>query len=238
LIAAELEAWVLTGSHPELIAERCGLRVEVVLAYEVVYFDVRHLLAAPGYVFHQVIGRPIIDGFSLDDLGPIWKFCAYVRGPHALDILLYVFSGGKPRPWPSAFPATPAQQRALIATCKLMVLTRCVRIADMATDEMARFLFLSNWFQQFDEADSVMSFGIGAISEVDVSSLLGARVEDPDRQDLEIRVSGVRRARFVHRDWRTSPFRLRHLVRHRFHGSPHINRATRAGAPGDRLTLA
>jgi hypothetical protein len=177
LIAAELEARVLCNSPPELIAERCGLTADTVRAFEAVFFDVRHLLAATGYIFHQVIERPIIDGFSLDDLASIWKLCAYMRGPHALDILLFVFPGGKPRPWPSAFPATPAQQRALIATCKLMVLTRCVRIADLEPDEMARFLFLSKWFQQVDEADSVMCSGIGAILEVGLASLLEPRTE-------------------------------------------------------------
>ena len=38
LVAAELDAWVLAASHPEFIAERCGLNVEVVAAYEAVFF--------------------------------------------------------------------------------------------------------------------------------------------------------------------------------------------------------
>src|SRR5208282_5310715 len=57
LIAAELEAWILAASHPEFIAERCNLSVEVVAAYEAVFFDVRPYLDATGYIFHRVIER-------------------------------------------------------------------------------------------------------------------------------------------------------------------------------------
>jgi hypothetical protein len=181
LIGAELEARVLCNSHPELIAERCGLTADVVRAFEAVFFDVRPLLEASGYIFHQVIGRPIIDGFSLDDPGSIWKLYAYMRGPNALDILLFVFPGRKPRPWPSTIPATLVERRSLVATCRLAVLTRCVRIADMSASDRARFVVLSKWFDQLDEVNRVSCFGNGVISQVDLTSLLGSRVEDPDR---------------------------------------------------------
>src|SRR5271157_3617153 len=180
LIAAELEAWILTGNHPELIAERCGLTVEAVEAYEVVFFDVRPHLQATSYILHRTIGPPIRYGFALDDLGSLWKFCAYMRGPHALDVLLYVFPGGKPRPWPSTFPATPSEQRALIAACKRMVWTRCLRPADMSPADIVRFLLLNEWFQDVQEADCVKLSGIGAISKVDVTSLVEPRTEDLD----------------------------------------------------------
>jgi hypothetical protein len=180
LLAAELEARVLCNSPPELIAERCGLTADVVRAFEAVFFDVRHLLEASGYIFHQVIGRPIIDGFSPDDMGCVWKFFAYLRGQHALEILLFVHPGGKPRPWPSTFPATLAERRALVATCRLTVLTRCLKIRDMSAADRARLILRSKWFERLDEADHVTCSETGAISQVDVGSLLGSRVEDPD----------------------------------------------------------
>ncbi len=180
LVPAEVEAWLLTGSSPAMVADQCGLPVEVVETYEKLFFDVRHRLKAVGHILQVVIGPPIHYGFSLDDLGAIWKFCAYMRGPHALDVLLHVFPGGKPRPWPSTFPATPSEQRALIAVCKRMVWTRCFGLADMSPADVVRLLLLNEWGQELHEADCVKLSGIGAISKVDVSSLVEPRAEDLD----------------------------------------------------------
>jgi hypothetical protein len=157
------------------------LTADVVRAFEAVFFDVRRLLGASGYILHQVIGRPIIDGFSPDDLGCVWKFFAYMRGQNALEILLFMFAGGKARPWPPTIPVTLAERRELIASCRLMVLTRCLKISDMSAADRARFVVLSKWFDQLDEVNRLTCFGSGPISQVDVSSVLGSRVEDPDR---------------------------------------------------------
>jgi hypothetical protein len=180
MVAAEVEAWILSGGPPAMIAERCHLPVEVIQTYSMLFFDVKPRLDAVGYILHVVIGRPLVEGFSMDDLGSLWKFCAYMRGPHALDVLLFVFPGGKPRPWPSTLPATLAERRALVATCRLMVLTRCLKIRDMSAADRGRLILLSQWFERLDEADFVTCSETGAISQVDVSSLLGSRVEDPD----------------------------------------------------------
>ena len=126
LVAAELEARVLAGSSPELIGEHCGLSAESVAAYEALFFDVRPLLEATSYILHRVIGRPIIDGFSLSDLGSIWRFFGYMRGRHTLEVLLYTFPGREPRPWPASSPATPEQRARLIEACRGAVLTRCL----------------------------------------------------------------------------------------------------------------
>jgi hypothetical protein len=126
LIAAELEAWVLAASRPEFIAERCGLSVEVVAAYEAVFFDVRPYLDATGYIFHRVIGRPITHGFSLSDLGSIWKFFGYMRGRHTLEVLLYTFPGHKTRSWPASFEASPDEKARLIEACRGAVFARCL----------------------------------------------------------------------------------------------------------------
>jgi hypothetical protein len=180
LVSAEVQAWILSGSAPAMIADRCGLPVDVVVAFEKLFFDVRHRLEAVGYVLHVVIGPPIRFGFSLDDLGSLWKFCSYTRGPHALDVLLQVFPGGKPRPWPSTFPATPAERRKLIAACKRMVLIRCLRPADMSPADIVRLLILIEWGLVDQEADWVQLSGIGAISKVDVTSHVEPPSEDLD----------------------------------------------------------
>lgn len=178
LVPAEVEAWILTGGPPDLIAERCGLPVDVIEVYEKLFFDVRFRLGAVGYILHVVIGRPILSGFSLEDLGPLWRFVGYMRRPHALDLLLHVFPGGKPRPWPSTIPATPSEQRTLIAACKRMVWTRCLRPADMSPADIVRLLLFSEWFQDVQEAESVNLSGLGRIAEIDVTSLLEPRNED------------------------------------------------------------
>jgi hypothetical protein len=161
-----------------MIADRLGVQADVIETYEKLFFDVRHRLEAVGYILHVLIGPPIRFGFSLDDLGSLWKFYSYMGGPHALDVLLHVFPGGKPRPWPSTLPATPAERITLIAACKRMVLTRCLRPANMSPADISRLLFLSEWFQDIQEAESVNLSGIGPIVEVDVTSLLEPRNED------------------------------------------------------------
>ena len=148
LVAAELEAWILAASHPEFIAERCNLSVEVVAAYEAVFFDVRPYLDVTGYIFHRVIGRPITHGFSLSDLGSIWKLFGYMRGRHTLEVLLYTFPGHKPRSWPASIEATPAEQARLVTRCKLAVLTRCIRIEELTPAELFRLLLLNERVQR------------------------------------------------------------------------------------------
>ena len=163
-----------------MIADRFGVHADVIQTYEKLFFAVRHRLEAVGYILHVVIGPPIRFGFSLDDLGSLWKFCSYMGGPHALDVLLHVFPGGKPRPWPPTFPATPAERRMLIAACKRMVLTRCLRPVDMSPPDIVRLLVLSEWGLDDQEAESVNHSGIGPIAEIDVTSLVKPRTEDLD----------------------------------------------------------
>ena len=138
------------------------------------------LLEASGYILHQVVGPSIIDGFSLDDLGSIWKFWGYMRGLVALEVLLFVFQGGKSRPWPSSFRTTPAERRAYVASCKLAVLTRCMRVQELSAADRGRLILLCMRLEQLDEVGHETCFKTGTISPVDLSSLLGSRVEDPD----------------------------------------------------------
>jgi hypothetical protein len=172
LITAELEAWILTASHPEFIAQRCNLSAEVVAAYEAVFFDVRPYLDVTGYIFHRVIGRPITHGFCLSDLGSIWKFIAYMRGRHSLEVLLYTFPGQETRSWPASIEATPAEQARLVTRCKLAVLTRCIRIEELKPAELFRFLLLNQRVQRrFLETERIGS-GLAIGKRGDVPSPL------------------------------------------------------------------
>jgi hypothetical protein len=122
----ELEAWILTGEPIEVAAERCGLAIPAAEAYEAAFVDVRARLGAPGYVLHTLIGPAVWLGFAPDDLPGIWKFFGYMRGRHALEVLMHVFPGPSPRPWPASFDVTPAERRRIIAACRGAVLTRCL----------------------------------------------------------------------------------------------------------------
>jgi len=172
LIAAELESWILTGNHPGLIAARCGLTVEAVEAYEVVFFHVRPHLQATSYILHRIIGPPIIRGFSLHDLGSIWKFFAYMLGRHAFEVLLYTFPGHKKRSWPASFEATPAEQARLVARCKLAVLTKCIRIDELTPAELFRFLLLNERVQRESLETELPGSGLAIGKEGDVASSL------------------------------------------------------------------
>jgi len=180
LIGGELEALILTGEPRPVVAEISGLDEPVVEAYEQCFFDVRPKLEAWSYVIHIVIGPGIYEGFRLDDLPPIWKTIAYFRGRYSLAVVLQAFPGTRVRPWPDWYPATQSEQRALIAACKRMVYTRCLRLADMSPADLFRFLLLGKWLQDDQEADCVKLSGIGAISKVDVTSLIEPRTEDLD----------------------------------------------------------
>jgi hypothetical protein len=92
-------------------------------------------------VLHCLIGPPVHEGFSLEEIGPLWKFCAYMRGPHALEVLLHVFPGSQPRPL--AFEGTAEEKQRLINACRLMVLTRCRKRAAQTLSDHFRFLLLS-----------------------------------------------------------------------------------------------
>jgi hypothetical protein len=79
-----VESWTLTGS-PDVVAAEAGVPEEVVQAYLALWFDVRGLLGAKGYIAAHVIPpcpRP--------DLGLVLRAFGYHFGPHALRQLLAV----------------------------------------------------------------------------------------------------------------------------------------------------
>jgi hypothetical protein len=142
LIPAELEAWILTGESAAFIATRCELHEDVIVAYENAFFDVRPRLNATGYILNAAIGPSYFQGFSLNDLGAIWRFCAYMRGCHELAAILTVFPGNKVRPWSLSPERTPAQQAALVSSIRRRVLTLCLRGRDLSVADYRNLILL------------------------------------------------------------------------------------------------
>ncbi|QEH32109.1 hypothetical protein OJF2_05780 [Aquisphaera giovannonii] len=123
----ELEAWLLTGVPIAAIAARCGHGEGVVEAYAACFFDVRARLDAEGWILHVALGGQVARGFPYGDVAAIWKFVGYLRGEHCLSLVLHVFPGPRPRPWPATIAATGARRRRLVAACRKLVLTRWLR---------------------------------------------------------------------------------------------------------------
>ena len=148
LIPAEVEAWILADEPNKVVAKQCGLTVPVVAAYEKLFFDVRPRLNSQGYVLHRIIGPQFYQGFSVDDLGPIWKFYAYMQGRYSLELVLFTFPGSRPRPWPASFDVTPKERRCLVNTCRLSVLTKCLKREEATWSHLERLMELSNWIHE------------------------------------------------------------------------------------------
>jgi hypothetical protein len=143
-LRGELEAWILAGEPIEAVAERCGLPAAVSEAYAEVFFDVRHRLGAEDHVLQVLFGRELVSGFSLEDLPSLWRFFAFMRGPHALAVLLHVFPGSRRRPWPASFRASPEERRRIIAACRGAVLARCLRRSRPTILHLRRLLALQS----------------------------------------------------------------------------------------------
>lgn len=87
-----VEARVLAGEPPNVIAAKAGLGVDAVRWYEHLFFDVRRFLDRPDYILHRVVGVP--DGAMSET--SVWKIFGYLAGPVGLDLLM----GAPARPCP------------------------------------------------------------------------------------------------------------------------------------------
>jgi hypothetical protein len=83
-----LEAWILTGASAKEIATKCGLGVDVVEAYEAVFFDVRSRLSSPSFIMNFVIGPRIYQTFTEVDVELVWRLLAFVYRWPILDDLI------------------------------------------------------------------------------------------------------------------------------------------------------
>jgi hypothetical protein len=155
LVRAELEALVLADAPVEMITDRCGLPGETVSTYEQVFFNVRNRLEASSFILHCVIGPALGEGFSLNDLGALWRFCGYMRGPHYLCALIEAFSGPGSLPGLATLPTSPEERARLVALGRRLVFTMCLRSADPSLSDIARLsrLWASHQHQLEEEGE-------------------------------------------------------------------------------------
>jgi hypothetical protein len=150
-IPAELEAWILTGEPPVDVVEYSGWPLTLVEAYEACCFDVRARLEASSYINHIVIGPAIYRGFSLDDIGTLWKFFGYYRGRYTLASLLQTFPGSRTRPWPHWYSATPAERERVRTICRRAVQVFCLPKGNLGPRELELLLQLKSEFEAEQE---------------------------------------------------------------------------------------
>jgi hypothetical protein len=86
-----LEARLLTGEPQEQTAQRCGLSVTAVAAYEALFFAVAGNLDARDYLIHRCIGRKAHDGLDEHDVDLLLKIYALTGGPLVVDALADYF---------------------------------------------------------------------------------------------------------------------------------------------------
>ena len=62
--------------------------VEIIEAYERLFFNVRERLANRGYLMHCVLGPAVHLGFQSSEYDLIWKLFAFLGGPLAVDLMI------------------------------------------------------------------------------------------------------------------------------------------------------
>lgn len=89
---AEIEARILVGQPSDEIAQRLATSIEVIDAYESVFFNVRDRLENVGYITHQALGEKIYKRMLDNDYPTMIKMFAYfTQAPIVVDALLTTF---------------------------------------------------------------------------------------------------------------------------------------------------
>lgn len=88
LMRLELEARLLTSMTLEEIAIKMHQRVDTILWYEALFFNVKDRLENKSWVAHQVLGPEIHTGLNDREYGLMWKFFAYGGGQYVFEALM------------------------------------------------------------------------------------------------------------------------------------------------------
>ena len=80
LVRAELEARILAKQPHDQIAVDMNLPIEAVTAFELNYFDIRHLLDNPTWVRHYILGGESDHVLDPSDVTKFWHHVAYFYG--------------------------------------------------------------------------------------------------------------------------------------------------------------
>jgi hypothetical protein len=103
----------------------------------------------------MAIDPAVYEGFSVDDVAPIWKMVGYFRGRYSLAVTLQAFPGTRVRPWPDWFPASPERRARLVRACRRAIFARCLP-RNIATTKYLRWLLQ---LQAAAEADYEEQYG-------------------------------------------------------------------------------
>ena len=87
-VRSEVEARLLADDQIANIARRVATEVEIIEAYERLFFNVRERLADRGYLMHCVLGPAVHLGFQAGDYDLVWKLFAFLGGPMAVDLMI------------------------------------------------------------------------------------------------------------------------------------------------------
>jgi hypothetical protein len=87
-VRSEVEARLLADDGVDNIARRVATEVDVIEAYERLFFNVRERLVNRGYLMHCVLGPAVHLGFQAGEYDLIWKLFALLGGPLAVDLMI------------------------------------------------------------------------------------------------------------------------------------------------------
>jgi hypothetical protein len=87
-VRSEVEARLLADDRVENIARRVATDVDVIEAYERLFFNVRERLADRGFLMHCVLGPAVHLGFQASEYDLTWKLFALLGGPLAVDLMI------------------------------------------------------------------------------------------------------------------------------------------------------
>ena len=87
-VRSEVEARLLADDHGANIARRVNTEVEIIEAYERLFFNVRERLGNRGYLMHCVLGPAVHLGFQSNEYDLVWKLFALLGGPLAVDLMI------------------------------------------------------------------------------------------------------------------------------------------------------
>jgi len=173
-----LEAYLLTGCRPQVIAQALHTTVEVVVWYEKLFFNVWPYLRHPVYIVNTVMRNCIHHGMTEHDYDLFWKMVGYTMGPKALEEVLLPL---RPMWVKEAHDVDAAFMQQISSQTVRKVLLGARTIPVWGNQEI-----LFNTYQKAQELEKSQETGTlpGRLTSPMVSLHIGA---GPDRENVELR---------------------------------------------------
>lgn len=93
-----MEALIMTGESSDVIASHIGQSVDVINAFEAVFFDVRRILPYKVFVLNR-LAAPAMDSRAIDDPDSMFKLIGYLGGLSLFMKFLDTFNSLSPEEW-------------------------------------------------------------------------------------------------------------------------------------------